>query len=187
MTLHQKLDRAKAATAEYMAGVYPDRKYFIVGGALRDTDLGAEMKDVDIFVSGYDTDPDPMCEDDGERNAYLMRAYTVDWKGFELNIIFLRGDWTLERVTDRCDFGICQIGYDPVTRLTYRSPAYESDFGRNELTLCRDTVPERQMRMERKFPLFNFRNPQHHTVSQSSTNWHYDPETGMLDQRPTTM
>ena len=180
----QKLKNAKAAARSFMAGSYPDREWFIIGGALRDTYLGLEMKDVDIFVSGFDTDPIPDGEvEDGARNAYLLRAYTVPWMGFELNIIFLRGVWDLKRAADRCDFGICQIGYDPVTEVTYRSDAYVLDCSNYTLTLCRDTVPERKQRMQTKFPTWRFRNPQGHTLSYNNTTFHYNPDNGMIEEQ----
>ena len=178
----QELDKAKAAAVSFMAGSYPDRTWFIIGGALRDTDMGLPMKDVDIFVSGYEDDPVPDDAEDGARNAYLLRAFTVPWMGFELNIIFLRGVWDLERATDRCDFGICQIGYDPLTERTYRSDAYRIDRDMRTLTLCRDTVPERKQRMLAKFPDSRFRNRGNFKVSHNATAFHYNVETGKIEQ-----
>lgn len=184
--MQQNLAKAKAAAVEYMAGAHPDRTWFIVGGALRDTDAGIAFKDVDIFVSGYAHDPEPTgCNDDGERDAYLMRAYTVEWKSYELNIIFLRGEWDLERATNRCDFGICQIGYDPTTRYTYRSDAYRKDRDLKTLTLTRSTVPERRRRMQDKFLSHSFRNPKGYTVDDNATHWHYNSETGRLVRQGT--
>lgn len=183
----QELDKAKAAAAAFMAGSYPDRTWFIIGGALRDTDMGLQMKDVDIFVSGYDNDPIPEGAEDGARNAYLLRAYTVPWMGFELNIIFLRGVWDLQRAADRCDFGICQIGYDPTTDVTYRSDAYRTDRSMHTLTLCRDTVPERKKRMQAKFPTHFYSNRDNFKVTNASTTFHYNSETGTIEEGPIFM
>jgi hypothetical protein len=178
------LDNAKQAAKSFMAGAYPDRVWFLIGGALRDTDLGVDMRDVDIFVSGYDTDPDPEdCEDDGERNAYLLRAYTQPWMGVELNLVFLRGEWDLERATDRCDFGICQIGYDPVTDRTYRSNAYNKDRLNKTFTLCLNTVPERKDRLSKKFPDFRYRNPELYKLTWQDATWHYNAETRLLEKK----
>lgn len=183
----RRLILAKEASVEFMAAFHPDREWWIVGGALRDTDLGVDFKDVDIFIKGYDTDLLPKGEVDlGDRNAYLLRAYTVKdypYKGerFEINLIFMRGEhWSLESMTDRCDFGICQIGWDPKNNRTYRSSAYLKDHHEKTLTLTRETSRERKSRMENKFPIFDFRNPDHIELDGDRT-WGYSEESGELE------
>jgi len=174
---------AKFAAMSFMKGSYPDRDWFIVGGLIRDTDMGLPVKDIDIFISGYSTDPLPeMSTDDGSRNAYLMRAQVIPWMGFELNLVFLRGEWNLERTADRCDYGICQAGWCPRTDRTYRSDQYSQDMQFKQLTLCRDTVPERQVRMQDKFPHFIHRNPKEYAISNKVTSWCYNSETKSIDK-----
>ncbi len=178
---------AKEASMDFMAAFHPDREWWIVGGALRDTDLGQRFKDVDIFINGYDTDLLPEGEVDlGDRNAFLLRAYTVKdylYKGerFEINLIFMRGDhWNLESMTDRCDFGICQIGWDPTNNRTYRSSLYLSDHHDKTLTLARETSRERKSRMENKFSDFAFRNPEYIELD-GDRMWVYSEESGELE------
>lgn len=178
--------RAKDAAKEFMTHFHPDRKWWIVGGLLRDTELWRPAKDIDIFISGYNEDLLPEgCEDFGDRNAYLLRAYTVKaypYKGqdYEINLIFMRGDfWTLEKMTDRCDFGICQIGYDPLTGETYRSDKYKADVANKTITMSRDTTQNRINRMREKFPEFEFQNPDDLDVN-GKKSWCYNPETQLL-------
>lgn len=169
-----RLDEAKKVAAEWMSMTYPCRKWYIAGGCLRDTDLGRDFKDVDIFVSGFETDPEPvdldgLLADPGDRNAYLMRAEVVSFKGFDLNIIFMRTTWTLEGIADRCDFGICQISWCPEEDRTYRSDAYLWDKERRFATNTRATVPTRFERMADKG--FKVRNPRNLPVATGG--WHY--------------
>ena len=178
---------AKEASMEFMAAFHPDREWWIVGGALRDTELGLDFKDVDIFINGYDTDLLPEGDVDlGDRNAYLLRAYTAKdypYKGerFDINLIFMRGGhWSLESMTDRCDFGICQIGWDPSNNRTYRSSEYLNDYHVKTLTLTRETSRERKNRMENKFSTFAFRNPNNITLD-GDRMWVYSEESGELE------
>lgn len=170
MTAQSKLAAAKEAARDYMQRNHPTRTWFLVGGAIRDTDFGIAFKDVDIFVSGYETDPDPKAEL-GDRNAYLMRAYSEWYMGFEINIIFMRRPWTLEQIADRCDFGICQTAWCPVTDRTYRSDAYAADLNNHTLTIARSTHPDRFVRMKAKFPSFTFNNPRN--LPAATGGWHY--------------
>lgn len=181
------LIKAKEAAKEFMEAFHPDRQWWIVGGLLRDSELYRVPKDIDIFIQGYDTDLLPEnCEDLGDKNAFLLRAYTVKdypYKGetYEINLIFMRGDfWDLNSMTDRCDFGICQIGWCPVTNETYRSDKYNLDVRRRQLTLCRETTQERVNRMKDKFPYFTFTNPKSLTVDGKKC-WSYNPGSGRLE------
>ena len=171
-----KLDHAKKMAVQYMNEHHAGRQWFLVGGALRDTELGKPFKDFDIFVVGYETDPVPLHfngekAEAGDRNAYLMKAYTVRVEDIDLNLIFMRGDWDLKGIADRCDFGICQIAWCPVTRETYRSEKYEADIKNKTLTVDRATVPERYDRMQAKFPEYTIRNPSN--LPTSTGSWHY--------------
>jgi len=185
------LDAAKAAAREYMAANLPDRDWFIVGGALRDTTLGRPFKDVDIFISGFPTDPVPEFDQEelettdpadlaADRNAYLMKAYTINYAGFELNIIYMRTPWTLEGIADRCDFGICQVSWCPKTDTTYHSPQFLYDLGHRTLTNTRTTAAERHDRMQDKFPDFLPRNPRN--LPTSSGGWIY--KDGQVVRQP---
>lgn len=151
-----KLQQIKDLTKLFMSIHFPDREWFIVGGVLRDFDRGADFNDVDVFVSGFEGDPDPDV-DDGDCNAYLMRAARYNFKGFEINVIILRTHFDLKRVTDRCDFGINQIGWCPVSDETYRSQQYLDDLANEEFTLTRNTPPRRYDRMREKFPDWTFK------------------------------
>jgi len=177
------LNAAKRAAQLFMAGAYPDRTWFIIGGALRDTDRGVAFKDIDIFVSGYSTDPLPEeGTDDGQRNAHLMRAFIQPWMGFELNIVFLRGTWDLKRTADRCDYGICQAGWCPVTDETYRSNQYLLDAKYKTLTLCRDTLPERKERMQAKFEGWLHFNPKNFLISNNVSFFVYNSDTQSIEE-----
>lgn len=180
---------AKEAAQEFMEDFHPDRKWWIVGGMLRDTILSTPFKDIDIFINGRAEDLLPEGDvDKGDKNAFLLRAYTVKsypYKGedFEINLIFMRGDfWDLEQMTDRCDFGICQIGWEPSTDKTYRSDAFELDLRKRTITLTRETTKGRVNRMKDKMPLFEFRNPRQLTVD-GQKRWCYNPETSELEIR----
>lgn len=186
MTPSDKLSIGIEAATEFMNDFHPNRKWWIVGGALRDAELGRPFKDIDIFINGIDSDalPDPDV-DDGDRNAYLRRASveTIIYQGveFELNLIHMRGDdWTLRRVTERCDFGICMIGYGPVSGVTYRSLRYSADIRWNTLTLYRETTTKRRDRMCAKFPNHTYRNP-YGLKYDGASAWCYNKETGTLD------
>lgn len=177
---------AKLAAIEFMNTFHPNREWWVVGGMLRDTDQGREFKDIDIFIAGFPNDLLPEGDvDDGDKNAFLLRAYTVKdypYRGdpYEINLIFMRGaDWSLERMADRCDFGICQIGWCPKTGRTYRSDAYNQDRDYRTLTLTRETSQERIRRMELKFPMHGLRNPDHIAVD-GKKRWTYDEDTGKL-------
>lgn len=185
--MNRNLTKAKEAAKEFMQNFHPDREWWIVGGALRDADFGRPFKDIDIFINGRDTDLLPEgCEDLGDKNAYLLRAYTVKdypYKGetFEVNLIFMRGDfWTLEKMTERCDFGICQIGWEPATDRTYMSDQFIEDRMNRRLTLCRETTQERVDRMARKFPFgWTLHNPKNIEVDGKKC-WTYDADSGKL-------
>lgn len=183
------LSKAKEAAIEFMEAFHPDREWWIVGGLLRDSAMNRPFKDIDIFINGRDTDLLPQhCPDLGDKNAFLLRAYTVaayPYKGqdFEINLIFMRGDfWDLQSITDRCDFGICQIGWEPVTETTYRSEAFFRDIQDSTLTMTRETSKERVQRMKAKFPRHLFRNPQKLTTD-GTRRWCYNDATQQLEIR----
>lgn len=186
---NERLLKAKLAAIEFMDTFHPGRTWWIVGGALRDTVLYRPFKDIDIFIGGFATDMLPEDAIDlGDRNAYLLRAYTVKdypYKGekFEINLIFMRGEhWTLERMTNRCDFGICQIGWCPIEDRTYKSVMFNNDVNLHEITLTRETSRERLNRMRSKFPNYSLRNPQDLEVD-GDRRWVYSPEEGCLTVR----
>lgn len=181
------IDKAKEAAVEFMTHFHPDRVWWIVGGLLRDGELGIEPKDIDIFISGYGKDLLPTgCEDLGDKNAFLLRAYTVDnypYKGdnYQINLIFMRGDfWDLYQMTDRCDFGICQIGWCPKTNETYRSDQYLYDKYYAVFTLCRETTQERVNRMKDKLPYYMLDNPYNITVDGKKC-WGYNKDTQEIE------
>jgi hypothetical protein len=186
MTRQERLSVALEAATEFMADFYPAANWWVVGGCLRDTELDRDFKDIDIFVAGSIKDALPDEDtDDGDRNAYLRRASTelITYQGeqFELNIIHMRGpDWDLKRVTDRCDFGVCMIGWCPKTGETYRSERYDTDMRWSTVTLYRETTSERRERMEKKFPTFRYRNP-YRLKYDGAKVWCYNRETGKLD------
>lgn len=184
------LRKAKEAAIEFMNAFHPDRQWWIVGGLLRDSDLNRPFKDIDIFINGYDTDLLPQGAEIGDKNAYLLRAYTVNdypYKGerYEINLIFMRGDqWTLEKMSDRCDFGICQVGWCPLEDREYRSDAYVHDKTKKTLTISRNTSKERYERMKSKFPTHLVRNPEEFTLDDQRY-WSYDDVTQQLTVKHT--
>ena len=178
-------DKTLATVKQMMNEEYPGRTWFVVGGYFRDLDLGLPFKDVDVFVNGYATDPVPDTKDKGDRDAYLYYAVTKQYEGIEVNLIFMRGEFTLEEMTDRCDFGICQIGWCPVEDRLYQSMNYIQDCSNKTLTLLRSTAPERVERMQSKFPDYTFRNPQDLMVSDTLMVWHYDSDSKTVERVPT--
>lgn len=187
--MNYDMSKGKQAAIEFMNNFHPDRTWWIVGGMLRDSAMDRGYKDIDIFINGRDTDllPDEGT-DHGDKNAFLLRAYTVreyPYEGdtFEINLIFMRGNfWDLEQMSDRCDFGICQIGWEPTTNRTYRSEAFFRDMQDNTLTMTRETSKERVQRMQAKFPHHLFRNPQNLTTDGTRC-WCYNEETSQLEVR----
>lgn len=184
------LKMAKEAAIEFMTAFHSDREWWVVGGLLRDSDMGKPFKDIDIFINGYATDLLPEGAEIGDKNAYLLRAYTVEaypymGETYEINLIFMRGDrWSLKSMSDRCDFGICQIGWCPVTDVAYRSELYYHDKGHRTLTLARNTALGRVTRMEEKFPAYSLRNPKGFLLDDKRF-WAYDEETQKLSVKYT--
>ena len=178
-TRRDELIKALGTTTSFMRRYMPDRQWFVVGGALRDSDMGRSFKDVDVFIVGKQFDALPNAGvDRGDRNAYVFRADTVIYRGIEINLIHMRGTgWTLESMTDRCDFGICQIGWCPEQNTLYRSDDYKTDKSQHQLTLCRDTAQERLQRMQKKYP-WKLHNPSGFTFRPDS--WRYDETKGAL-------
>ncbi len=177
-------DAGRRAAVDYMDTHYPDRKWAIVGGMLRDERIGRPYKDIDIFVHGYDTDLLPTDAHDGDANAFLLRAHTVEhfWYGgvYEINLIFMRGEWTTKRLADRCDLGFCQIAWTPSEGL-YESDAYIADMANNTMTLYRATSRDHVDRMRMKFPYREYLNPQNIPVG-GDVYWEYNETTRTLDK-----
>ena len=172
--------KAVNAAKAFMLLNFPDRRWFIVGGLLRDDYLDKPFKDIDVFIVGYSTDPQPDV-DLGAHNAHLYYAETRYFEGFQINLIFMRGDhWSLETMTERCDFGICQIGYCPVEDRVYITDDFKFDATYKILTQCRDTVPSRLTRMQDKFSDFVYYNPSGFELNY--TKWSYDKEDGEVKE-----
>ena len=155
------LRRAIEAAKEVMAALEPvDVDWYVVGGAPRDVVLGNKIKDIDVFVS----QPHSKKPKDFGSSA-LMRARRVFHKlkrtgeTFEINVIYMRGAWTLEELADRCDVGICQIGIDPRTGREYRSYMFDMDLQNGTMTQTRETRSNHINKLIARWPDREYLNP----------------------------
>lgn len=168
----------------FMKLYYPDRRWFVGGGFLRDFFYGVPYKDVDVFVRGFDTDAMPEgAEDFGDCNAYLHHCVTEEYRGIEINLIFFRGDfWTLEMVAERNDCGPCQISWCPVEDRMYRTPLFDEDFQNGTCTVDRDTRREHISRVAEKIGAVVL-NPLNYAVDDARKGWFYNPATSSLQRK----
>tara|TARA_R110002020_G_scaffold2385_4_gene11061 strand:- start:47 stop:598 length:552 start_codon:yes stop_codon:yes gene_type:complete len=181
MKLSDDLLKRLYAASEYMEDNFPARKFTIAGGCLRDDLLGRPVKDIDIFIHGFSTDPVPEgCEDAGERNAYLMFAKTVYVGSEEINLIFLRGEWCALDVAARCDIGICQVAWTKGTGLVY-TDAFVKDVVFKTLTVTRNTSLDHVERVERKFYDFESVRGDYQVTNGNIKGWHYNSATGKVE------
>lgn len=141
-------DRQKAAmiAAQIVARSYFISTAFIIGGFYRDAAVGGEFKDIDVFM--------PSAHDGSYDMQYdISNAGKEYQNGFEVNMIWLSGDFGLEDAIRRCDFGICQIGaplsnpFEPLTTEAFRKDIYSHTF-----TQMRETSEERIGRMQNRLP-----------------------------------
>lgn len=163
---------------------YPDRRWFVGGGYLRDFYYGLPFKDVDVFVCGFETDAMPEgAEDLGECNAYLHHCVTEHYRGIEINLIFFRGDfWTLELVAERNDCGPCQISWCPEEDRMYVTELFKTDYANRTCTVDRDTRREHIDRVATKLNA-TVLNPQNFTVDDARKGWFYNPATSSLQRK----
>lgn len=131
-------------------GLPTDSAVHIAGGAVRDTILGRDIRDVDFFL-------DDTCSDAA---TPLLRALGYvklgEWRQYEmfsdpniarvakfekadetipLCLIGLKGPCTPERNVARFDFGICMAHYDGDTPIT--TDAFDQDADNKTFTLLR--------------------------------------------------
>ena len=140
----------------------------IAGGALRDLDNGREVKDIDVFFTGDLEWPHIMGRLE-ELGLFTYRSscggsymdgaadeidgtatyVSIDGDLPELNLIQLSKDFNPALVIDRCDFGLCQIGYD--LRGVVKTPQYEYDKANQCFTLTRAESVEGVRRSLKRF------------------------------------
>lgn len=140
-------------TIDVMNKYHPGRSWWIAGGFLRDVALRKPIKDVDVFVNGFKSDalPEDKTTDLGKANAYIHYVKDYTYNGTEVNVIFLRGNhWNLQSVADRCDLGICQASWCPLTKTQYFSKRFEANFKHKVITVERDTRREHVERVADK-------------------------------------
>lgn len=123
---------------------------FLAGGALRDLDNGRPVKDYDVFFTedfslgaldralwSISYRYSRSCPGDYMDAAKEVKGtYTYSTMGQpELNFILLEKHFNPSSIIDRVDFGICQIGADPMG--VFSTPAYEFDKQNQCFTLTR--------------------------------------------------
>jgi hypothetical protein len=140
----------------------------IAGGCLRDTDNGAPVKDVDIFVN-----PQP-CSAlmeflGGGQSRFREYALALGWSenqatqygsledvhgiwtyvadGVEYNVILLSKPQSLDSLARRMDFGICQI-VSNACGVAWHTEAYAKDRAARTFTV---TDADREARSVRRF------------------------------------
>jgi hypothetical protein len=144
---------------------------FLAGGALRDLDLGREVKDLDIFVSeaGYGAAQVVLSQlDYAPANRQCLDYVGADFSVVEgrefkregevtVNLVCLRADFGFPSGLYRFDLGLCQIGFDG--REVVKTAAYIEDATNKTLTVLRcesvDQMVRTEQRVERlqaKFP-----------------------------------
>ena len=139
----------------------------IAGGALRDLDNGREVKDIDVFYTDdlerplvldyvleglfvYHSRCAGIYMDDAADEVDGTATYiSINGDLPDLNLIQLRKDFNPARVIDRCDFGLCQIGYD--LRGVVKTPQYEYDKANQCFTLTRAESIEGVRRSLKRF------------------------------------
>lgn len=145
---------------------------FLGGGALRDLDLGREVKDLDVFVS----EPNFTFVDMHLRMVWGYRLRSVqrlDYFGADpsvaeareftkdgeppLNIISLRDSFDFPGGLDRFDLGLCQIGFNGSE--VVRTGAYVTDAQHQTMTVSRcsseaqmERTVARAERLRAKYP-----------------------------------
>lgn len=168
---------AVLAASRAVKEMFPDHedKWFIVGGAPRDLLLGEDFNDVDVFISAGGAKPSD--KGSGSLRRAHRRIITIGEDQIEVNLIFMKGDWTLQGLADRCDTGICQIGYDPRKEKFYYSDAFSDDFNDNTLTQTRETRSVHIDKLRKRWPNRTYLNPNNYGLDEP---WvpHYDSVTG---------
>ena len=160
------------------------KAWYIVGGMVRDTRLGQVFKDIDVFVP---VGP-PGVIDHGSASLLkaVRRFFLIAGEYFEINVIFMRGEWTLEQLVRRCDTGICQAGYDPRDGRFFFTPAFEADYSDNTLTVTRETRSSHLDKLRKRWPDRLYQNPMNYSLDEP-WSFHYVTETaqaGRFDKIP---
>jgi len=153
---------------EFMQIAYSGDTWYVAGGYLRDKFLKKDFKDIDVFVTGEIDDWLP--SGDGPNNR-VKKVQTHHYKGVEINIIFMRGVFDFYSVVERCDLGICQIGWNPITDEVFNTDDFLCDVMGDTLTVCRDTRVDHIDRMKEKFPEKRLHNPSGFLLSPKSEGW----------------
>lgn len=161
-----------------------NRQAVLVGGYLRDKLHGKPFKDIDIFVAsprehgGFEKTLEGLREEFG--NALSQYLVHMDYLGWdpevtgvatikmavgEVQVIGL--NWRhldIQRVLNRFDFGLCQVGWSPRDGLV-TTPAFEADRAQKTFTLLRyDTVSNFDRSM-RRWERFSKRYSEHRLVT----------------------
>ena len=146
---------------------------YLPGGAIRDFDNGRTVKDLDVFYTeGHANIVTVECAlmglyayKNGCPGEYMDAAREVmgtqtyrSLTGLpELNLILLEKEFNPPAIIERVDFGLCQIGADPLG-VEY-TPAYEFDRANECFTLMRAESVEgvirslkRYDRLKQKYP-----------------------------------
>jgi hypothetical protein len=145
---------------------------YLAGGALRDLDNGRPVKDLDVFVT------EDMHNDRLERALGGSYSYfrwcpgdyidaakevqtTYTFKSLngqpDLNFVQLDPSFNTASIIDRMDFGLCQIGFDPLGVVT--TEAYDFDKRNGVFTLTRAESVEAVMRSIKRWKRLSAKYP----------------------------
>ncbi|MEZ2409817.1 hypothetical protein AB6806_23785 [Bosea sp. RCC_152_1] len=146
----------------------------LAGGALRDLDNGRPVKDLDIFIDAgrvsvgalsvlLGIDPTTVHVQGCDFSSCLNESDcqfsdTFSCLGWEVNVIGLADmPVTLASVTERVDFGICQIGTDGVE--VRKTLAYHNDKAFRRFTVCRQQSVDETDRSLRRWDRISAKYP----------------------------
>jgi tRNA nucleotidyltransferase/poly(A) polymerase len=135
----------------------------IAGGACRDLILGLTISDVDIFIPGFNLDPE--LDSESEESKEEFKEYKTGFRVKDLlendinyQIIQHRfeGNDILE-VLSHFDVGICRIAYDPLTNNWIITEEFLKDVQERKLTVYLENYrhSEHLAKLVKKFPLYN--------------------------------
>jgi hypothetical protein len=146
---HIELPVAWSALLGLLRTVLPSA--YLAGGAIRDFDNGRTVKDFDVFFTEGEANIDMVegalmglyaykngCPGeymDAAREVMGTQTYRSLTGLPELNLILLEKEFNPASIIERVDFGLCQIGADPLG-VEY-SAAYEFDHANRCFTLTR--------------------------------------------------
>ena len=143
-----------------------DGEFIIAGGFLRDTYLGLQPKDIDVFVPPSGLSIEELETYSGSEIFHVKCLPGKDLNELPIEIITLSNEvpFTLEGVCDRFDLGICRIAINQAG-ICLITQEFFHDMLNSKITIHRlnggDTsrINKRIDRMLGKFPDFSINDP----------------------------